>query len=203
MPTPRKSTKKKQAMKAAPQPSTRTKTHGAKPAPKPRKKASAKSTDGAIPAAQAAVKAPVIKKTTPSEKKPAKPRKSSVDPELLKTIREALVHQRNQLKSVVLNTQAQMATKAVDLADVSDRASGGFEDELAMGLMAIEAGQIDEIEAAIARIDEGTYGLCVDCERAIPRKRLEVLPFALRCLNCEALKERRALLQSRTEEEED
>ncbi len=128
--------------------------------------------------------------------KPARPAKPAVDPELLKTIREALVSQRNQLLNVVHSTQAQLAEKETGLADVSDRASGGFEDELAMGLMRIEAAQIEDIEAAIERIDVGTYGVCVDCGKVIPRKRLEVLPFAQRCLDCEGTKERRARMQS-------
>lgn len=124
-----------------------------------------------------------------------------IDPELLKTIREALVHQRNQLLSVVQSTQAQLAEKETGMADVSDRASGGFEDELAMGLMRIEAAQIEDIESAIQRTDDGTYGLCVDCGRLIPRRRLEVLPFAQRCLECEGSKERRARIASSSEDE--
>ncbi|MFQ5411482.1 MAG: TraR/DksA family transcriptional regulator, partial [Phycisphaerae bacterium] len=93
------------------------------------------------------------------------------------------------------------ADKVVGLADVSDRASEGFEDELAMGLMRIEAGQIDEIEAAIRRIDDGVYGLCADCGKPIPRKRLEVLPFAQRCLNCKDTRERHARILGRPDDE--
>jgi DnaK suppressor protein len=128
----------------------------------------------------------------PVEPKPPKPGKPLVDPELLQKMREALVSQRQRLLSVVQTTQAQMAEKSGDLPDVSDRASEGFEDELDMGLMAIEAAQLDDIDAALRRLDEGTYGLCSDCGRAIPRKRLEVLPFVRRCLACEGLNERRA-----------
>lgn len=135
--------------------------------------------------------------------KPPKPEKSAVDPELLKTIREALVGQRNQLLSVVQATQAQLAEKETGLADLSDRASDGFEDELALGLMRIEAAQIEDIEAAIRRIDDGSYGLCVDCGKSIPRKRLEVLPFAQRCLDCEGTKERRARMQTGSDDDGD
>ena len=127
--------------------------------------------------------------------KPAKRRKPAVDAALIKTIREALVHQRQQLLNVMQSTQAQMAEKHVGLADVVDQASEGFEDELSLGLLKIEAAKIDEIVAAIARIDEGSYGLCVDCGRPIPRKRLEVLPFALRCLKCKGTHERKSRIQ--------
>ncbi len=122
---------------------------------------------------------------------PGKSMKPVVDEEWQHTMREAMARQRLQLLSVVQSTQAQMAEKSGDLPDVSDRASEGSEDELSVGLIAIEAAQLDDIEAAIARIDDGTYGLCLDCGRPIPRKRLEVLPFARRCLPCEGANERR------------
>jgi DnaK suppressor protein len=134
---------------------------------------------------------------------PTKPSKPVVDEEWQTQMREMMAHQRQQLLSVVQSTQAQMAEKSGDLPDVSDRASEGFEDELAVGLMAIEAAQLDDIDYAIARIDDGTYGLCVDCGKPIPRKRLEVLPFARRCLACEGSNERRTKAQEPGEEEEE
>ncbi|MGY1639034.1 TraR/DksA family transcriptional regulator [Geodermatophilus sp. SYSU D00742] len=44
---------------------------------------------------------------------------------------------------------------------------------------------IGEIDAALARIDTGTYGRCVDCGSAIPRERLELRPFAASCVSCQ------------------
>ena len=43
---------------------------------------------------------------------------------------------------------------------------------------------IAEIDAALARIDAGTYGTCVQCGAAIPEERLELRPFAGRCVTC-------------------
>ena len=185
---PKKKTQKKTQKKAVAKVKAKAPIHtpkaAKKPAPKPKKEAK--------PAAPEKLEKP---------KKPKKPKKSSLSPELLKTIRDALVIQRQQLMSVMQSTQAQMAEKNTGLADMIDRASDGFEDELAIGLMRIEAAQIEDIEAAIARIDERTYGICVTCERAIPRKRMEVLPFALRCLNCEGTRERLARIQGKYTEE--
>jgi DnaK suppressor protein len=154
--------------------------------------------------ARSAAKAAVIERE-PKKAAPAKavPKKSPIDPEFLKQIREALVHQRQQLLSVVRSTQAQMAEKTKDLPDVSDQASEGYGDELAVGLMAIEAAQLEDIEAAITRIDNGSYGLCADCEKPIPRKRIEVLPFARRCLPCEGVREQRIRTQASYSDEED
>ncbi len=142
----------------------------------------------------------VVPKASP---KPSKPKKPAVDADWQANMREAMARQRQLLLSVVQSTQAQMAEKSGDLPDVSDRASEGFEDELAVGLMAIEAAHLDDIDAAIKRIDDGTYGLCTDCKKPIPRKRLEVLPFARRCLNCEGASERRGRVVEATAEDED
>ncbi|RBY95318.1 conjugal transfer protein TraR [Blastococcus sp. TF02-8] len=43
---------------------------------------------------------------------------------------------------------------------------------------------IEEIDAALARIDAGTYGRCTGCEKAIPEERLELRPFARTCVAC-------------------
>ena len=45
---------------------------------------------------------------------------------------------------------------------------------------------IDEIDAALARIDAGTYGSCVHCGASIPEERLELRPFAGGCVSCSA-----------------
>jgi DnaK suppressor protein len=41
------------------------------------------------------------------------------------------------------------------------------------------------IDQALARVDNGTYGTCVDCGENIPRERLKALPFALLCIDCQ------------------
>jgi DnaK suppressor protein len=50
--------------------------------------------------------------------------------------------------------------------------------------------QIAMIDAALARIDAGEYGVCVDCESDIDPKRLRALPFALLCAECATRRER-------------
>ena len=46
-------------------------------------------------------------------------------------------------------------------------------------------GQRDEVLAALARIDDNTYGQCVDCGREIPAGRLDARPDAARCVGCQ------------------
>jgi DnaK suppressor protein len=46
--------------------------------------------------------------------------------------------------------------------------------------------QRDDVLAALARIDDSTYGQCVDCGHAIPEGRLDARPDAARCVGCQA-----------------
>jgi RNA polymerase-binding transcription factor len=50
--------------------------------------------------------------------------------------------------------------------------------------------QVAMIDAALARIEQGEYGICVDCGTDIDPKRLQVLPFALLCTDCATRRER-------------
>ena len=46
------------------------------------------------------------------------------------------------------------------------------------------------IDAAIARIDEGTFGTCARCGKLIAEERLEAMPYATKCIECKRLEER-------------
>jgi DnaK suppressor protein len=48
----------------------------------------------------------------------------------------------------------------------------------------------EEIVAAMARLDAGTYGTCERCDKPIGADRLEALPFATKCIECKRLEER-------------
>ncbi|MFH8798261.1 TraR/DksA C4-type zinc finger protein [Streptomyces sp. NPDC017936] len=44
---------------------------------------------------------------------------------------------------------------------------------------------LKEIEAAFARIEDGTYGTCLGCAKPIPQERLEILPYTRHCVSCQ------------------
>ena len=57
-------------------------------------------------------------------------------------------------------------------------------------LIEIKVKEIESIEEALQRIEAGKYGRCRDCSRWIKPARLEVQPFAVRCRNCQAKREK-------------
>lgn len=150
--------------------------------------------------AKLAVKSKVREKERPTEKTiPA----AFTDTAWLASVRETLLQRRTALTNVVQSNREQLASNEGDPADIADRASNGFEDELTAGLLSLEANQLEEIDAALQRVDRGTYGICLTCEKPIPRKRLEILPFAKRCLKCEGDKERASKLYGPKGDEEE
>lgn len=56
-----------------------------------------------------------------------------------------------------------------------------------------EVGEIAEVEAALRRIADGSYGRCGDCGAAIPLPRLDAYPAATRCIRCQEAAERRGI----------
>jgi DnaK suppressor protein len=55
--------------------------------------------------------------------------------------------------------------------------------------------EILQIDAAIARLDAGEYGVCRDCEQEIDPRRLTALPYALLCTECATRRERRPVAE--------
>ena len=51
--------------------------------------------------------------------------------------------------------------------------------------------RLNMINAALDRIEQNQYGICLLCEKPIPESRLEVLPYAPLCVDCQARQERR------------
>ncbi|NCF65631.1 MAG: TraR/DksA family transcriptional regulator [Anaerolineaceae bacterium] len=62
--------------------------------------------------------------------------------------------------------------------------------EKTIALKAMEREQLEQVESALQRLDNGTYGLCSECSELIPTERLEILPYATLCVRCQTQHER-------------
>jgi DnaK suppressor protein len=71
---------------------------------------------------------------------------------------------------------------------MAELGTGNFDQELTLSLLGSERNALDQIEAAIKRGEEGSYGRCEECGRKIPKTRLEAIPYAAQCVRC-ALKQ--------------
>jgi DnaK suppressor protein len=123
-------------------------------------------------------------------KKPAKP---SARPEAgkpaatgakLSATRRKLLEMREDLMNTVSKQQVS-DTASPDTGDSVDQASQSIEKELLFELSDNERMTLDHIEAALRKIDKGTFGLCESCRKPIAKARLEALPFARYCISCQ------------------
>ena len=73
---------------------------------------------------------------------------------------------------------------------MADQGTDNFDRELALNLASGRQESLYDIEDALRRIDDGSYGACESCGGAIERPRLRALPFAKKCLSCQNAAER-------------
>lgn len=79
--------------------------------------------------------------------------------------------------------------------DFEETAVDFLETQQEQSVMVNEQALLTEVQQALKRIEEGTYGRCVDCGEPIPEKRLEAIPWAARCVKDEERLEQRNLSQ--------
>ena len=73
--------------------------------------------------------------------------------------------------------------------DVGDKAESSYTKEFLLSLSDTERRQLLLIDAALRRIDDGNFGICQECEKVIKKKRLNVVPWAPLCIECQQKEE--------------
>lgn len=73
-----------------------------------------------------------------------------------------------------------------DVGDEADQATNSVEKETRFGLTEIERTKLDQIEAALRKMEKGTYSLCESCQRPISKARIKAVPYARYCITCQA-----------------
>ena len=111
----------------------------------------------------------------------------------LKVYREKLLALRarlrgdvNQMADAALNksrseANGDLSSMPIHMADIG---SDNFEQEFTLSLMESEGGTLEQIEAALERMEDGQYGQCEECGTRIPKTRLNALPYATMCVKC-------------------
>ena len=69
--------------------------------------------------------------------------------------------------------------------EADEFSSDNYHQEFQLGLIENEGEILREIQDAVERVDAGTFGVCENCQKEIPSRRLEVLPYARHCVTCQ------------------
>ena len=72
---------------------------------------------------------------------------------------------------------------------MAELGSGNFDRELTLSLLGSEKDALNRIEAAIERIEDGSYGECETCGVKIPKSRLDAVPYTALCVRCASQQE--------------
>jgi RNA polymerase-binding protein DksA len=113
--------------------------------------------------------------------------------------RETLLEARKRVEAAIQNLHDEHpGTLAEDSGEetaydnhLADTATETYDRELDYTLEENSGHVLAEIDAALKRIEEGTYGICTNCDRPVPVERLEALPWATLCIDCQRDRERR------------
>lgn len=113
----------------------------------------------------------------------------------IKAFREKLILLRARLRGDVsamaeaaLNksrseSSGDLSSMPIHMADIG---TDNFEQEFTLNLMQSEGQTLDQIEIALEKIEDGSYGKCEECGARIPKARLNAIPYAVMCVKCAA-----------------
>lgn len=100
-------------------------------------------------------------------------------------LNKSLTARRNELRKRLGADLAELGAGKQSSADVADAAFDHTGEELSSQLAELEARELNQIERALLRLKQGTYGLCEGCGCKIPVARLNVLPYSTLCITCQ------------------
>jgi DnaK suppressor protein len=111
--------------------------------------------------------------------------------EALLNLRTILIRRRDALRSALAGDLSLLKElRSESPGDVIDAAYDSAQDEISSQLAEVESRELANIENALERMKGGKYGLCEVCNGKIPMARLNALPYATMCIECQRELER-------------
>lgn len=112
-------------------------------------------------------------------------------PEIIRRFKTLFETQKRNLLYTNVVIREDFLIKPEDLSDETDQTSSDLENAMRMRLRNREALFLKKIEESLARIADGSFGKCVDCDEDIDVRRLEARPTATLCVHCKEEREHR------------
>jgi DnaK suppressor protein len=145
---------------------------------------------------QVEITVPVRPKETAKERE-ARERRQEMLQKMLLAKRQEIIREIEESLGQSLTEDQQRRLESA--RDVGDQALMDLERELGISLMEMRNRRRQSIDEALTRLHEGTYGICAECGIEISEKRLQAVPFAKLCVECQS----RVELLEKIEREED
>jgi len=149
------------------------------------------------PAPEAVVPEPVLRPNETAKEREARERRQEILHKMLLAKRQEIIKEIEESLGQSLTEDQQRRLESA--RDVGDQAVMDLERELGISLMEMRNRRRQSIDEALTRLQDGSYGICADCGIEISEKRLQAVPFAKLCVECQSRQE----LLEKIEREED
>ncbi len=116
----------------------------------------------------------------------------SMDAKVMARFKKSLLEEKQRILNNSKNTMKNdLAMSPDDLPDETDLAANEISQNLVFKLRDRERIMLTQIDEALSRMDEGSFGTCEDCEEPIEPRRLEARPVSTLCIACKEREEHR------------
>ena len=119
--------------------------------------------------------------------------------EQIKQFRQLLITERTKLADEIKNIAHDASTSPREASGdlsaytvhMADMAADTYERELSMNIVSSEQEILYQIDDALKRLDDGSIGVCQQCNEPIAMSRLKAVPYASLCIECQRAKEQK------------
>jgi DnaK suppressor protein len=94
-----------------------------------------------------------------------------------------------EVQGKIRGVRADGAEKPHEVMDQGETSEVDIQEDIELALIQMKAETLNKINEALARLEDGRYGMCFECGDEIAEARLRALPFAVRCKDCEEARE--------------
>lgn len=115
-----------------------------------------------------------------------------MDKTFIEKMKNTLLESRKQLLDQLMSSNAEFRQILEDMEskDVIDVAADTMDRKLLETMGTQDLNRLKLMDNALARIEQGRYGLCMRCGKLIPQTRLEAIPYAVLCIDCKSAEEK-------------
>lgn len=119
-----------------------------------------------------------------------------MEKEFIERMKELLLADKNEIVSTLMQNSADFKhiVETMETKDVVDIASDDIDRKMIETIGTQQMNRLTVIDNALARIEQGRYGLCMRCNKPIPEARLEAIPSAVLCVECKSKDEKQKRL---------
>ena len=121
--------------------------------------------------------------------------KSNFEHEFIEKMKNFLLESKKEiLKAIrsVEDSKREIINNDIHLKDIIDIAFDNMDGNNLEALSFVEKKKLNLINQALYRISQNTYGNCLACDKVIARERLEAIPYAFLCIDCQTKKEKKS-----------